>query len=77
MDRDRIASEALRMDPKDRALLAEAIWESLEDPYVVGADMSDEEAIRLAMQRDAEMESGKAMPIAHQELMDRLRMDEG
>ena len=77
MNIDQIASEALRLEPKDRALLAETIWESLEDPYAVGIDMSDEEAVKLAMQRDAEIESGKKIPITHKELMDRLHRDEG
>ncbi len=76
MNIDQIASEALRLDPKDRALLAETIWESLEDPYAVGLDMSDEDAVKLAMQRDEELESGKEIPITHKELMDRLRRDE-
>jgi len=30
MNIDQLASEALRLDPKDRAVLAETIWESLE-----------------------------------------------
>jgi len=66
----------LQLDPKDRALLAETIWESLEDPYVVASDMSDEEAVKLAIQRNDEIESGKETPITHKELMDRLRRDE-
>ena len=76
MNIDEMASEVLRLDPKDRALLAETIWESLEDPYAVGLDMSDEDAIKLAMQRDAEIEGGKEIPITHKELMDRLRGDD-
>ena len=55
----------------------ETIWNSLEDPYAVGIDMSDEEAVKLAIQRDSEIESGKEIPITHKELMDRLRRDEG
>ena len=38
MNIDQIASEALRLDPKDRALLVETIWESLEDSYAVGLE---------------------------------------
>ena len=76
MNIDQIASEALRLDPRDRALLAEAIWESLGDPYVVASDMSDKDAVKLAIQRNDEIESGKETPISHKELMDRLRRDE-
>jgi len=76
MNIDQIASEALQLDPKDRALLAETIWESLEDPYVVASDISDEEAVKLAIQRDEEIENGKVTPIPHKEMMDRLRGNE-
>ena len=73
MNLDKIASEALRLNPRDRAILAEAIWESLEDPYFISKDMSEEEAIVLAKQRDEEMEREEVVPLSHKELMDRLR----
>jgi len=76
MNIDQKASEALQLDPKDRATLAETIWESLEDPYLVGQDSSDEESINLAMLRDKELDTGQAQPLAHKELMDRLRRNE-
>lgn len=73
MNLDQIASEALQLDPKDRAILAETIWESLEDPYVVSPDTPDEESIQLAKQRYDEIENGKASAIEHKTLMNRLR----
>jgi putative addiction module component (TIGR02574 family) len=76
MNIDQIASEALQLDPRDRALLAETIWESLEDPHAVASDMSDEEAVKLAIQRNDEIENGKAAAVPHKEMMDRLRRDE-
>ncbi|HHE31806.1 MAG TPA: hypothetical protein ENL07_04055 [Chlorobaculum parvum] len=72
MNIDRIASEALKLDPKSRAILAETIWESLEDPYLVSSDVTDEESISLAMKRDEEIESGTVTPLSHDELMSRL-----
>ena len=30
---DQIGSEALKLPARERALLAESLWESLEDPY--------------------------------------------
>ena len=48
-------------------------WESIEDPYVLAVDRSDEDAIVLALARDAELESGKVSPLSHAELMTRLR----
>ncbi|MCG8344693.1 MAG: addiction module protein [Chlorobiales bacterium] len=73
MNLDKIASEALRLNPRERAVLAEAIWESLEDPYFIPNDMSEKEALALAKQREKEIEQGDAVPLSHKELMDRLR----
>lgn len=73
MNIDQLAREALQLDPKDRAILAETIWESLEDPYVVSPGVSDEKSIKLAKQRDDEIESGRETPVSHMELMNRLR----
>ncbi len=76
MNIDQIASEALQLDSKDRAILAETIWESLEDPYIAAPDVSDKEAVRLAHQRDDEIERGDVKPLSHKELMNRLRTNE-
>ncbi|EFI34143.1 conserved hypothetical protein [Desulfonatronospira thiodismutans ASO3-1] len=72
-----LASEALQLDPHDRALLAEAIWESLEDPFVSGRELSDVESIHLAIRRDEEIERGEVKPLSHSELMSRLHRNEG
>ena len=73
MNIDQIASEALQLSSQDRAILAETIWESLEDPYVLPSDISDEKAIALAKQRDGEIENTDVVPLSHKELMNRLR----
>ncbi|NTV66977.1 MAG: addiction module protein [Chlorobaculum sp.] len=73
MNIDRIASEALKLDPKSRAILAETIWESLEDPYLESSDVTDEESISLAIKRDEDIKNGTVTPLSHKELMDRLR----
>jgi putative addiction module component (TIGR02574 family) len=73
MQLNQLASEALALHPKDRAILAMSIWESLEDPYILPQDISDAQAVELAIQRDKEIESGKVEPISHNELMNRLR----
>ena len=77
MNIDQIAIEALRLSSQDRAILAETIWESLEDPYCLSSVISDEEAIVLAKQRDEEIEIGDVAPLPHKELMNRLRENEG
>ena len=70
---DQIAPEALKLPPRERALLAASLWESIGDPHLAVEGMSDDEAIELALQRDAEIESGAVIPLTHQELMQRLR----
>jgi putative addiction module component (TIGR02574 family) len=70
---DQIAPEALRLSPRERAQLAASLWESIDNPYSRTDEMSDEDAIALALARDAEIESGEVQPISHSELMQRLR----
>jgi len=73
MSIDQIAAEALRLPPKERALLAESLWESLQDPYEARTDMDDAAALELALERDRQIESGEVESISHDELMARLR----
>ena len=73
MSLDQIELIALRLLPRERALLAASLWESIEDPYALAIDPSDEDALALALARDAELESGKVTPLSHSELMTRLR----
>jgi len=73
MSIDQIANEALQLNSHDRAILAETIWESLEDPFKFSTDMSEEEAIKLAKHRDKELEKGLVTPLSHKDLMDKLQ----
>jgi putative addiction module component (TIGR02574 family) len=73
MSTDQIAAEALRLTPEERALLAESLWESLGDPFELPLEMEDAEALKLAIERDRQIESGEVEPISHDELMARLR----
>lgn len=72
MSIEQLAQEALRLSPRERALLAETIWESLEDPGR-SRETSEDELVALAQVRDAELESGKVTPLTHAELMARVR----
>jgi putative addiction module component (TIGR02574 family) len=73
MSIEQIAAEALRLPPKERAMLAESLWESLMDPFKVPACAEDSEAVALATERDRQLESGEVQPISHDEMMRRLR----
>lgn len=70
---DQIACEALTLEPRDRALLAETIWESLNPLHAFSTDRSEQEAIALARKRDAELDRSEVVSLSHQELMGRLR----
>jgi len=73
MSIDQIASEALRLTPRERALLAESLWESLDDPFKIPADTDEAEAIALARERDRQLEAGETSPVSHEDMMARLR----
>jgi putative addiction module component (TIGR02574 family) len=73
MSIDQIAAEALRLPPKERALLAESLWESLEDPFEARMEIAEAAATALALERDRQIESGEVQAVSHDELMARLR----
>ena len=73
MNIDQIAPEALKLPARERALLAASLWESVEDPYDLSVQRTDEQAVAQAVDRDAEIESGSVNPLSHDELMRRLR----
>lgn len=73
MSIDEIASEALRLPAKERALLAGSLWESLEDPATTEGQMNDNEVVALAKERDHQLEAGQVHPVPHDEMMTRLR----
>jgi putative addiction module component (TIGR02574 family) len=70
---DQIASEALRLPPRERALLAGSLWESLEDPSADDAPMDDAAVVALAVARDQQMEAGQVQHVSHEQMMTRLR----
>lgn len=73
---DQLTNEVLQLDCKERATLAEKIWESLEEPYIVFSDNSDKESLDLAKQRDDEIANGDVKSLSHKVLMARLRRNE-
>lgn len=73
MSIDQIAAEALRLPPKERAMLAESLWESLADPFKIPAEGDDREAVALALERDRQLETGEVQALSHEEMMSRLR----
>jgi hypothetical protein len=72
MSVDQIASEALRLSPRQRALLAESLWESLNDPNESPATADEGQALAEAIERDRQIEAGEVRPVSHDEMMSRL-----
>jgi hypothetical protein len=70
---DQIAAEALRLPPRERAILAESLWESLGDPFKSAAGAPDDADVPLALERDRQIEAGEVQPVWHEEMMSRLR----
>lgn len=54
-------------------MLAESLWESLVDPYESSPSADDDQLAALAVERDRQLETGEVQPVAHAELMARLR----
>ena len=73
MSIDQIAPEALKLPIRERAMLAACLWESIEDPFEFAVDLDDEAALKLAEERDKEIESGQVTAISHEQLMQRLK----
>jgi putative addiction module component (TIGR02574 family) len=73
MSIDPIAADALRLHPRERALLAESLWEGLSSPDETSAEMDDRAALALARERDQQIEAGEVSPVPHDEMMARLR----
>lgn len=73
MSIDQIAAEALRLSPKQRAQLAESLWESLADPFEASAEEDEATTLALALERERQVETGEVKPLAHDEMMARLR----
>ena len=72
---DQIGAEAMKLSVRERALLAESLWESIGDPFeeTTSLDRGEEEAIALAIERDDEIEIGQVKPISHSDLMAKPR----
>lgn len=72
MSIEQVTAEALQLTPRERALLAESLWESLGDPFRSDESTEDEDA-RLALAREREMETGTVQAVSHEQMMARLR----
>ena len=71
-----LEKEVLSLSPLEREQLATAAWESLVgDPRAIGDPSIDPEGIELALERDAELDSGAVQPISQDEFRRRTSGD--
>ena len=66
-------AEALKLPPQARAKLAESLWESLADPFLVAADTEEAEAIAMAFERDRQLDVGEVQGVSHSDMMAKFR----
>jgi hypothetical protein len=67
-----LEKEVLALPAAEREQLATAAWESLvSDPSALSDYGIDPEGIEIALQRDAELDSGAIQAIGHAEFMRR------
>lgn len=67
-----LEKEILALSAAERERLAAVAWESLvADPNTAGNPAIDPEGVKVATDRDTEIESGKASTIGHAEFLRR------
>jgi len=70
MTTEELIADAMALPLAERVTLAQALWESID----TGLPESDQdEAIREAIQREAELSSGKVTGLIHAEVMEAAR----
>ena len=73
-----LEKEVLTLPPADRERLVTAAWESLvSDPGALSDPGIDPEGIDIALQRDADLESGAIQALSHDEFMSRTGGGDG
>jgi Putative addiction module component len=67
-----LEGEVPSLPPEERGHLALAAWKNLEADPAFAADRTlDPDGVALALERDAEIESGSAKPLSHSEFQQR------
>ncbi len=68
---EQLTEQLMALPLAERVALAEALWESI-DGSARGAGQEDD-AVALAMRRDAELSSGTAVSRSHEQVMEAAR----
>lgn len=70
MSTKELVAEAIALPLSERVLLAQTLWQSIDADH---ADVSEKEALREAIRRDRELESGAVTGRSHEEVMQAAR----
>ncbi len=70
---DQLTAQALALQPEDRLILAQKLWDSVAPTSIAQPDDIDEELVAEFWRRDEEIESGKVKTFSHEEVMEAAR----
>lgn len=73
MSGKQMEKQALALPLRERVKLAEALWQSINEPSEESASKEERDAIELSARRDAEISSGDATPRSHRVVMKAAR----
>ena len=65
-----LTTDVMALPLAERVTLAQALWQSIDADLV---DADEQQAVREAIRRDAELESGAVVDRSHQEVMQAAR----
>jgi hypothetical protein len=73
MQTDDLVQQLIALPLPDRVMVAQALWQSIDDG--LAADAADEqwEAVQTALRRDKELSSGSITGRSHEEVMEAVR----
>lgn len=73
MQTDDLVQQLIALPLPDRVTVAQALWQSIDEGLTTGAVDEQPDALRDALQRDAELTSHSVAPRSHEEVMEAVR----
>lgn len=73
MQTHEIVQQLMALPLTDRVVVAQELWQSIDEGLASGAGDEQREAIQVAMLRDEELNSGAAAGRTHEEVMGAVR----
>jgi putative addiction module component (TIGR02574 family) len=68
-----LTAQAIALPPAERAIIAQKLWESLEEEHAEISPVVETEAVAEAIRRDKELTDGVVEGIPHEEVMKNAR----